>query len=442
MTASLCAAVLALQTPAVPPARCEALVRRLAEVSAARLERTVATLAGFGTRHALSAREDPKRGIGAARRYLLARLRAAAARSDGRMTVAAEPHEVRLRDGRTLRVVNVAARIRGRTRPDLWFVVGAHYDSRNADIRDAEGDAPGANDDGSGTAAVLELADILASWAPPASLELILFDGEELGLLGSRAEAKRLAEAGTRVLGMATLDIVGNTEAEDGRRERGYVRVFAYLEYGGESHRAGLDSPGLGLARAAADCARRYLAGFRAKLILRGDRFGRGGDHRPFAEAGFPAVRFSEALENFARQHQDVVRGPDGAHGDLPEFVDAEYLAQVTRLVLALTWEQLAAPPPPRLVLARGTRRLGTRVTIRAAADPGRAGWEVLWRATTAPDWQGRRFVPAGPAAFPLELPDVLLDDSIVGVRSVGRDGSRSRAVAAFERGLLRVRRR
>lgn len=430
------ALVLALQVPQVP-GRVADVRTLLAAVDAARLETTVRDLVRFGTRHTLSTTSDPKRGIGAARDYLEQRLRQAAARSNGRMKITREAHKAGMRGRRQVEVVNLVATIRGTEDPDRVYVVSGHYDSRNRAGRDGENDAPGANDDGSGTAAVVELAEVLAGTPLRATVRLVCYDGEEIGLMGSRADARTLKEKETNVDGMLTLDIVGNTEGGDGRRERGYVRVFSYQE-------TGSDSTGRNLARVVSDAARRYVEGFQVKLIFRGDRYGRGGDHRPFHAAGWPAVRLTEPFENYSRQHQDVSERDGKPYGDLPDYMDFPYLANVTRVVLAAIYELASAPPTPISVRVRGTPELGTRAWIRPAAMPEwLAGFELVWRQTTAPDWQGSHFVPKqepGRRGIETILPNILVDDVIIGARSVATDGSRSRAVSAREPGVGRRR--
>jgi hypothetical protein len=432
MLATMSLATLSFLLPilqaAEPPALCAEVAPLLTKIEAARLERTVRELVAFGTRHSLSVTDDPKRGIGAARDYVERRLRVAAERSQGRMTVTRESHVAGARGGGELTVVNLVATLRGSVEPDRVYVVSGHYDSRNSDGRDAKGDAPGANDDGSGTAAVLEVADVLAGVPLRATLRLVSYDGEELGLLGSTADAKALAAAKAQVDGMMTLDICGNTESADGRRERGYVRVFSYQD--GAS-----DSSGRNLARSLADCARRYLAPLRVKMILRGDRYGRGGDHRPFSAAGFAAVRLSEPFENFGRQHMNVAPRDGKPYGDLPEFMDFDYLAQLARLVLAQAYELANAPPVPPPPRVLGTPELGTRVVLRRPPDlDWLAGYEIVWRDSATADWEHARFVAREAVTDEgLVLPGVLLDDSVLGVRAVAKDGARSRAVSAPE---------
>jgi hypothetical protein len=424
--------VMALQDR--PPKRCAKAARLAMSVDAKRLEKTVRDIVAFGTRHTLSDTKDPKRGIGAARDYLEARLRKAASRSQGRMVVTREAHTVGSRRGRNIEVVNLVATIKGFTDPDRVYVIGGHYDSRNISNGDGERDAPGANDDGSGTAAVVELADLLATVPLRATLRLVCYDGEELGLLGSRADAKQLAEQGVVVDGMLTMDIVGNTEGTDGRRERSYVRVFSYQD-------TAADSPGRNLARVAADCAHRYLSDFRVRLIFRGDRYGRGGDHRPFAEQGWAAIRFTEPYENYPRQHQNVTEKNGKPYGDLPDYMDFAYLANVTRLALCTFYELATAPAMPAPPRVRG-RNFSTTVQIRPGDTPAYlAGWEVVWRGTTAADWQKARFVPKKRATrrgVSVTVEDLLLDDAIVGVRAVSNEGARSRIMSAREASIRR----
>jgi len=414
----------------------ERLTKLIGQVDVKRIERTVRDLVRFGTRHSMSATDDDQRGTGAARSYLVARLEAAAKRSSGRMTVERKSYKMPVGRGGEVEIVNVVATIKGTKTPDRVYVVGGHYDSRNRNRRDSTRDAPGANDDGSGTAAVVELAHVLAEIPLASTVRLVCYDGEELGLVGSRKDAEELESAEVAVDGMMTLDIVGNTESQDGRRERGYVRVFSYLQ-------GNADSPGRSLARVVSDCAARYVEGLRGKLIFRGDRFGRGGDHRPFAEAGYASVRLTEPFENFSRQHQDVTERDGKPYGDLPDYMDFPYLANVTRLTLAVVYELASAPPAPTRVRVRTTPTLGTSVTVQMRDVPDDLiGYEIMVRETTAPDWQRAVFVPAiGQSARQVDkvLEGVLLDDSVIGARSVGRSGVRSRVTAAAEAPLTRA---
>lgn len=425
-------------SPSVPPTRSAKAEAAMRAIDAAALEATVRRLEGFGTRHSFSSTTDPARGIGAARRWLLAELEAAAATSEGRMTVTSETHEVGVRDGQKARFTNLIATCKGSAASDRVYVFSGHYDSRATGRNDTTSDAPGANDDGSGTAVIVELARALAKLELRSTVRLVCYDGEELGLLGSRADAKALEEAEAVIDGMVTLDIVGNTRAADGRVERSYVRVFSYQE-------GSRDSNGRNLARSLSNVAQRYFGSdFAVKLILRGDRYGRGGDHRPFAEAGYPAVRMTEPFEDFSRQHKDKIDKDGKPYGDYADYMDFEYLTRVARLTAALAVEVADAPPPPPAPRVAGTPTLDTVVTWRisdVAAEV--AGFEVLWRDTRAADWTDRRFVDRDAArdgSYRVQLGGVLVDDVVIGLRSVGRDGARSRSVSAPEPGALQRR--
>jgi hypothetical protein len=405
----------------------------VAAVDAARIEAAVRTLVGFGTRHVLSRTDSDTEGTGAARRWLRAQYEAIAATSGGRLSVALQTAKVPCaRPGMPaeVEVVNVIATLRGTGDPDRVYVVGGHYDSRNSTGEDGQRPAPGAVDDASGTAVALEACRVLAGTGFPATLVFVAYDGEEQGLLGSGAHADALRTAGAFVDGMLGCDIVGNTLGMDGLRHDRHVRCFSYAP-------SGNDSLGRSLARAVARAGAEHVPDFGVKLIFRGDRYGRGGDHRSFFDQGFAAVRLTEPREDFSRQHQDVVERDGKPYGDLPEHADFAYTANVTRVVVATLAELASAPRAPRLASAALRRdRYDTEVTYEA---PAGTAVEFVWRETTAPDWTGvvdeatARPMPARGKLLRATLPGVCLDDCIVGIRAVGADGSRSRATAAPE---------
>jgi len=417
----------------VPTLR-ERLAASLAKIDPKRLETDVRTLVGFGTRHVLSRTDSDTEGTGAARRWLKARFDAIAATSGGRLEVALQEATVPcLRPGmpKEVRVVNVIATLRGTTDPERLYVVGGHYDSRNGTGEDGAGAAPGAVDDASGTAVVLEACRVMSAQPFAATIVFVAYDGEEQGLLGSGAHAKALAAGEANVDGMIACDIVGNTLGMDGVRSDRHVRVFSYSP-------SGNDSLGRSLARAVTAAAASHVPDFGTKLIFRGDRYGRGGDHRSFFENGFPAVRFSEPREDFSRQHQDVVERDGKPYGDLPDWADHAYMANVTRVVVATLGELASAPPPPKVVSAQLRRdRYDTEIVYSLPAGISRC--EFVWRETTAPDWTN---VVAMADGKPVEqrngrwmatLAGVCLDDVVVGVRSMGADGARSRVAVPPE---------
>lgn len=407
------------------------------EVSPARLETYVRTLAGFGTRHSLSSAEDPKRGIGAARRWIRDTLQQCAADSGGRLKVELDEFvqapTPRVQQPATL--VNVVATLEG-TDPQTnarTLVVSGHYDSMCGNVMNAECDAPGANDDASGTAVVIELACTMAKRRFPATLVFMAVAGEEQGLLGAAHWARRARERNQNVEAMITNDIVGNAHDESGRRDASFVRLFAQgvpagkelteewqrrLETGGEN-----DSASRELARAIREAARRYVPELAVKIVYRRDRYLRGGDHIPFLAQGYAAVRFTEAREDFRHQHQDV-RVVDGVqYGDLPQFVDYAYLASVARVNAAALASLARAPSPPSGVRIE-TFRLEHATTLSWLANPEAdvSGYEIVWRETTAPFWQGAQFVGnVTRASVALSK-----DDYLFSVRSVGKHGHRS----------------
>ncbi|WP_139981389.1 M28 family metallopeptidase [Nocardioides litoris] len=422
--------------PQAPDAELRAMLR---EVDPHRIRAVVERLAAFGTRHTLSSQTDPERGIGAARDWIAAQMRTYAARSGGRMTVTV-PSYVQQPASRIpvpTVISNVVARIEGSTDPDRVYVVSGHYDSRATDVMDAESDAPGADDDASGVAVAMELARILATRRPRATIVLAAVAGEEQGLYGAAFLARQLREEGVDVQAMFTDDIVGASRADDGEVDRRSVRLFVEglprtdddetratrIAIGGEN-----DSPTRQLGRFVTEVAPRAVTGMQVRLVYRLDRYLRGGDHRAFLDARFPAARFTEPAEDFAHQHQDV-RVEDGRqYGDLPEFCDWDYIAGVARVNLATAWSLAQAPGVPTDVVV-DTSDLTNDSTLRWSPGSGEAAsYEVVWRPTAEPLWQ--RVVPVGRATE--ATIDLSKDNVVLGVRAVGRDGHRSPAVFPF----------
>ena len=432
-TAVLVSAALTLSLPAQDAVSAR-IAAAVAEVDAARIEATVRKLCSFGTRHVLSRTDSDREGTGAARRWLKAEYEKIAATTDGRMTVRFQEAKVPcLRNGmpREVDVVNVIATLRGAIDPGRIYVVGGHYDSRNSTGADGEGAAPGAVDDASGTAVALEAARVLASRRLAATVLFVAYDGEEQGLLGSKEHARFLADAGAQVDGMITCDIVGNTTGMDGNTYDGYVRCFSYAPTGN-------DSFGRSMARAVSRAGRRYVDGCDVKLIYRGDRYGRGGDHRSFFDQGFPAVRLTEPREDFSRQHQNV-RPKDGRpYGDLPDYADFDYSAKVARVVVATLFELASAPPPPLVSTARLARdAYDTQLVFKLPEGATRC--EFVWRETTEADWTHVMSMaeadpqPTRSGRMLARMPGVCLDDVVVGVRTVSVDGARSRVATPPE---------
>ncbi len=386
------------------------------------LRATVEELAACGTRHSLSSWEDPKRGIGCGRDKILARLTEIARESGGRLSVTVDRFEAtapRTRE-KPARLENVLAFLPG-SDPKLAktvFLVSGHFDSMPSSVMDPEADAPGADDDASGTAVSIECARLLSKGSYRATLLFAAVSGEEQGLLGGKRLLEYLKEKGYQIGGFLNNDIVGADFAPGGPHR---VRIFS----GGGPD--GVDSPSRDLARAVEEAAGRDSV----RLVFRLDRLGRGGDHRPFVEAGLPAVRLTEPLENYDHEHQTPRVESGREYGDLVKFLNFEFLGNVAR-ANAETLRQLAlAPAAPRDVTVSGGVTPDARVAWSAEEDGEREGFEILWRETTNPRWSVYDFVvSAGENA----LKGVSTDNRFFAVRSVGRNGARSIPVAAVLR--------
>lgn len=427
----------AAAAPSSPPPTAQRPDRTLRDlvraVDPARLEATVRALAGFGTRHTLSSQTDPVRGIGAARDWLYARMQEIAATSDGRMTVELQSYvqQPASRIPVATTITNVVATLRGSVAPERVYVVSGHYDSRASNVDDAVVDAPGADDDASGVAAVLEMARLMATRDPAATIVFSAVAGEEQGLYGAAHLASQLQAAGADVQGMITNDIVGSPVADDGTRDDRTVRLFAEgvpssetaaqaarrRSVGGEN-----DSATRQLARFVADVAEPATR-LQVRVIYRRDRYLRGGDHIPFLERGYPAVRLTEPAEDFAHQHQDVRVENGQQFGDLPEFCDFGYLADVTRVNTAAIWSLATAPGTPKGAALRTDRLTNeTDIVWNRGTEPDLAGYEVVYRETTEPEWT--TVVPVGDVTA-VTL-DISKDNVFFGVRAVDRAGRAS----------------
>jgi acetylornithine deacetylase/succinyl-diaminopimelate desuccinylase-like protein len=358
--------------------------------SAARIERDVRHLADFGTRHTLSETVSETRGIGAARRWLRDELQQISnEHHGGRLQVELVSHAIepgrRVPDG--AEVVNVVATLPGRD-PGRLVVVSGHYDSRCSDPMDATSDAPGANDDASGTAVVLECARQLAGIRPRATVVFLAVAGEEQGLLGARAQAVYWKEQGLSVEAFLTNDIVGGARGSNGRLEPDRVRLFSegVASDGPPVVGSDNDAPSRQLARYLQLAGETAAPGFQVELIFRQDRFLRGGDHRAFNLEGFAGVRFTEPNENYDWQHQDV-RVEDGVQfGDLPENVDYDFVARVAA-VNAAGLAALAEAPAPPAGVSMDTSRLTPHSRLYWDDSSDAAGWRVRLRRTSEPTW-------------------------------------------------------
>ncbi len=419
--------LLAAATPALPAP------------SPRRLRADVEALVGFGTRHTLSSPTDPKRGIGAARAWAAARFEAIGRDCGGCITV----EQIRRRftgprapDG--VDIVDVLGVQRGNDALDgkigRVVIVGAHVDSRVTDVMNATADAPGANDDASGVALVLEAARLLSKRHFDATIVYAVFSGEEQGLWGGQLLADTAKERGWTVSAMLNNDIVGNTIGQGGVRVAGHVRVFSEGiraseplpdQLGRRAEGGEDDGPSRALAKAIDGIAATLPAnsgggGLDVFLDRRPDRYGRGGDHEPFLKLGYPAVRFSVAAENWDAQHQDLRTDQGVVYGDTIDRMDFPYLVKVTAINVATLARLAAAPAAPAAVSISGA--LSRDTTVKWSASPGATGYRIRWRRTDAQGWTGARDVTGAPAV----LTQVPVDDNFVGVSALSADGAES----------------
>jgi Zn-dependent M28 family amino/carboxypeptidase len=431
---SLLGAAGASQAATVVPSEQPALHALANAPSEAELRATITRLVGFGTRHTLSDTTSDTRGIGAARRWVKSRFESISRDCGGCIEVVTPSQTFSgKRIPQPAEVMDVVAIKRGKRDPNRVIVMTGHLDSRVTDVMNATSDAPGANDDASGVAALMEAARLLSTQDNDATLVFAALSGEEQGLYGGKVLADYAVAHGWQVEAQLNNDIVDNTHVRvfsEGTKSNETAAEADYRRYhGGE-----VDSPSRNLARYIDRLADSYLPDFQVRMVYRTDRYGRGGDQVPFLEAGYPAVRVTEAHENYTRQHQDL-RSEGGVHyGDTIDGIDFRYLARVTALNTITMAALSRAPAPPTGVDSKGA--LATDTTLSWHKVPGAAGYRVHWRDTTAAQWQHARAVGDVDHAV---LQDVVIDDWFFGVSSVSADGYESPVVfpgyaGSFER--------
>src|SRR5215813_11579024 len=377
----------------------------LGEVDPRRIQAIIRRLVQFGTRHTLSSQTDPARGIGAATAWVLGQMQAIAATSSGRMTVQeqsfVQPAGPRIPT--PTKITNVIATLKGTASPQRFYVVTGHLDSRVTDVLDFTSDAPGADDDGSGVACVLELARVFATHQFPGTIVFAAVSGEEEGLFGSTFMAQQMAAAGNDVQGMFSNDIVGASQAFDGTQpDPNTVRLFLegvptnvtphqisiMQSTGGEN-----DGLSRQLGRFVLDVAPVELTGMNVRVIWRRDRYLRASDHVSFQGQGYPAARFTEPRENFDHEHRNVEVINGVQLGDLIDFVDFDYIARVTGVNAAALWALASSPSTPKNAQIHTSPPAGfagintTTLTWNANTESNLAGYEVVMRETTSPDW-------------------------------------------------------
>lgn len=414
------------------------IAKMLKDVSATRIEADIRKLVSFGTRNTLSEQDNPTRGIGAARDWLFSEFEKISTACGNCLTIEkqsfTQPKAARVPEPTVL--TNVVATLKGTTDPDRIYVVSGHYDSMCTSPTDAKCDAPGANDDASGTAAVVEMARIMSKQKYDATIIFMAVPGEEQGLLGARYFAVQALEKKMNIEAMFTNDIVGGVTTNKNSPDRNKVRVFAEgvpsneteqqantrRSVGGEN-----DSPARQLARYIKETADIYSPKFGVMMIYRRDRYGRGGDHIPFLENGFPAVRFTEPNEDYNHQHQNVRTENGQFYGDTPEFVDFGYVANVVKVNAASLARLALAPGKPRNV-GIVTARLGNDTELKwdASTEADIAGYEIVWRETTSPIWTNSLAVGNVTSHV---MKNMTKDNSFFGVRAVDIAGNKSPVV-------------
>jgi hypothetical protein len=382
--------------------------KMITEIKSENLETTVRKLVSFGTRHTLSDSKSKTRGIGAAQQWVKSQFDQYALASNGRLSSTIDYFAVKA-DGKRIKadseLGNVMATLKG-TDPsdDRVLIISGHLDSRVSDVMNVKADAPGANDDGSGVAAVMELAKVMSKRAFPVTIIFVAVTGEEQGLYGARHLAELAKASHWNIIAMLNNDMIGNslssgTHLRDNTQVRIFSETIPYLETEEEAKMRKAtnrdnDSPSRLLARYIKTVTEQYVDQLKVKLVYRNDRFLRGGDHTPFSQNGFTAVRFCEMNENFDHQHQDLRTENNTQFGDLPEFMDFDYLRKNTSANLA-TLANLAWSPKAPENVGIEVKNLSNSSTFSWSAPQGKTqyGYQILMRETSSAAWEKTFFV-------------------------------------------------
>jgi hypothetical protein len=410
------------------------------QVDDRRIKATIEKLVTFGTRHTESSQTDPNRGVGAAINWVFNTMQGYAAQSQGRMTVALQtyhqpPVANTILNPNGVDITNVVATIRGSVTPNRIYVITGHIDTRCTIVTNHDCDAPGADDDASGVAVMMETARVLSTHAPESTIVLSAVDGEEQGLFGSGNQAQLFKAAGADIEGMFSNDIVGASAAENGVRDPHRIRLFSEgvptldtareaqvrVLVGGEN-----DSQSRQLSRFVKNVAENEETDMTIWLMWRRDRYLRASDHVSYQSQGYPAAVFREPNETFPHEHQDVRVDPTTGvqFGDLIEFDDFQFMQRVARVNVATLWSLSNGPGTPKgLQIVAAVLTNDTQLVWNANTDPDLAGYEVVWRETTAPDWTNA--IPVGNVTT-VTLPLSPKDNYQFGVRAVDRDGHHS----------------
>ncbi|MGH2553596.1 MAG: M28 family metallopeptidase [Chitinophagaceae bacterium] len=415
------------------------------EVSKDSLESYIRKLVSFGTRNTLSNQTDIKRGIGAARNWVLSRFNDFAKVSDGRLTafidtVTLQPDGRRI--NRSVLLGNVVATLQGSdVKDDRIFIISGHLDNMRSNVMDSTGDAPGANDDASGVAAVMECARIMSKHTFPSTIIFVAVSGEEQGLLGANFMAEKAKKQNWNIEAVLNNDIMGSNNSNEtnvinNTKIRVFSESFSVQDTGKTAltiRSLGLENDGMArqLARYTKEVGERYVDNLEVVMVYRNDRFLRGGDHTPYVQRGFAAIRFCEMNENYYHQHQDVRIEKGIQYGDLPEFMDFEYLRKNTCLNLANLSNLGKSPSMPQEVKV-DTRKLTnfTNLSWKAPKCGKIKGYYVLVRETTSAVWQKKIFT----TDIKMDLP-YSKDNYFFGVQSVSEEGNESLPVVPSPEG-------
>ncbi len=428
------------QTNQAPPAEVMSLYDIAKSPSPERIKSDIQTLVDFGTRHTLSDTKSNTRGIGAARRWIFSEFEQISKQCGGCLEVLyvsdTVKSEKRIPD--PVEVVNVIAIQRGSLDPERFVLMSGDIDSRISDVMNYQDDSPGANDNASGMAGVLEAARILSKYKFAGSIIYAGLSGEEQGLFGGKILAKHALDNGWQIKAVLNNDMISNISGIDGVIDNVTARVFSEGTRANETRqearerrfRGGeVDSPSRNLARYIKKTGEQYIDNLKVMMIYRLDRFGRGGHHRPFNDVGIPAVRIMETHEHYDRQHQDIRRENGVNYGDVMDGVNAKYAAKLTALNAVALANMAGAPPFPKMVEAGGAVKASA--TLKWQMTKGKqaknlAGYKVYWRLTTAPEWTNSRFVGM---VDNWTFDNLVIDNYYFGVSAIAKDGSETPVV-------------
>lgn len=414
------------------------------DVSTERIKADITTLANFGTRHTLSDTISDTRGIGAARRWIKNEFDKISSNCNNCLNVFYQKDLIKKGTNRRIvndvYVVNVVAIQKGTKYPNRYIIMSGDIDSRVSDAADYTSDSPGANDNASGMAGTIEAARVLSKYKFESSIIYVGLSGEEQGLFGGRGLAAYAKEKGWDIVGILNNDMIGNIKGVDGVIDNRTFRIFsepvpptetdrqrrARRFYGGE-----VDGISRQLARYVHKTTKTYMPEMNPKMIYRLDRFGRGGHHRPFNDAGFAGIRIMEMHENYTQQHQDIRTENGIEYGDKLKFVNFEYANKLTA-VNAINLASIAwAPASPQNVRIGGIVQPSTKLIWDKVE--GAKGYMVYWRDTTSPTWEHSKYVE-GVSGCVLE--GIVIDNYLFGVAAVGENGHES--IVSYPTGILR----